>query len=240
MHSSSSAQRLQRLRVITNNLLKSIHGFRQFAHQHSIHTGLRILIVLLILVGVQLVLWRISLSSLAERALTAPTTYQEVRAPASNVMAAVQQSSITRIEIPAADIYTPVISVGATTNQDTQASSWQFSRFALGHYAGTGLPGQGKNIVFSAESGKHARIMSLLDRVRPGSLITLYVGETAYSYTVTQQELINADTPNVTSWVDAHLLNNDAGEQVTLITDWPSTGTDHNTRYLMVVATPTP
>jgi sortase (surface protein transpeptidase) len=238
MH-SSSAQRLQRIRVITSNLLKSMHGFRLLSLHHGARIRMGILFVILVLVGGQILLWRASVSRMVAQALQAPTQ-QEVRAPAKELIAPLSQSPITRIEVPAADIYTSVVGIGPVTAASQQGTTWQLSRFAMGHYYDTGKPGQGKNIIFSAESGTQSHIMALLDYVRPGSLITLYVGDTAYSYTVTKQVLIQADTPNLASWIDQHLLNQVTGEQVTLITDWPSSEKTVKARYLMVVATPTP
>lgn len=239
MH-SSSAQRLQRLRVITSNLLKSMHGFRLLSLRHGLRIRLGILFVILVLVGGQVLLWRTSMSSIVAQALQAPTPHQDARTPAKELIAPISQSPITRIEVPAADIYTSVVGIGPVTTASQQGTTWQLSRFAMGHYYDTGKPGQGKNIIFSAESGTQSRIMSLLDHVRPGSLITLYVGDTAYSYTVTKQVLIKTDTSDLSTWIDQHLLNQTTGEQVTLITDWPPSEKTVNARYLMVVATPTP
>lgn len=125
MH-SSSAQRLQRIRVITSNLLKSMHGFRLLSLQHGSRIRLGILFVILVLVGGQILLWRTSVSRMVAQALQAPTN-QEVRAPAKELIAPLSQSPITRIEVPAADIYTSVVGIGPITAASQQGTTWQLS-----------------------------------------------------------------------------------------------------------------
>ena len=132
-----------------------------------------------------------------------------------------------------------MIGVGAQASSGNTAGQIQLSRYAMGYHTDSGLPGQGKNIVFSAVAGEYGRIMATLDRVVPGSTITLYQGDVAHTYTVVSQQLIARDiqTPNR---IESGVIAQSSREQVTLVTIWPPSGATRNTQYLVVIAEPTP
>ncbi len=236
MHSSSAAHRL---RVITSNLLKSIHGFRLWTVQSASPVSLKMMVVMVLLVGIQVVMWGTSMSTLGSRAIAERLATQGIDAQTNTKPVSIAQSPITRIEIPAAGIQTSVIGVEALASSGSHAGLVQMTRYAMGYHTDSGLPGQGKNIVFSAVAGDYGRIMSELDRVVPGSTITLYEGDVAYTYNVVSQQVIarNMQSPNS---IETGIIGQSSHEQVTLITVWPPAGANRNTQYLVVTAKPTP
>lgn len=234
MH-SSSAQRLQRLRVITSHLLKSIHGF---GHVFVLTTGrqrLLSVVVVSILLGGQLFLWRSMLVNSAAHVLA---TGQTGTISASERVVPLTPSVISRVDIPLAGISAPVLDVSSMGHDDSTTHQWSMPRYALGHHAGTGVPGQGKNIVFSAVSGEYGRLLLTLDRAVPGTTVTLYEGDTAHAYTVVSQQLIPNSSALSNIFVDDGTVHTSTGEQVTLITSWPPTGSDRYSQYLIVIAKP--
>ena len=236
MHSSSAAHRL---RVITSNLLKSIHGFRLWTVRSASPISLKMMVLMVMLVGIQVMLWGSSMATLGSRAIAERLATQGIETQANTMPVAIAHSPITRIEIPAAEIQTSVIGVGALASSGSATGLVQMSRYAMGYHTDSGLPGQGKNIVFSAVAGDYGRIMAELDRVVPGSTITLYEGDVAYTYTVVNQQLIARDVQSRHS-IETEIIEKTAQEQVTLITVWPPTGANRNTQYLVVTAKPTP
>jgi len=96
---------------------------------------------------------------------------------------------------------------------------------ALAHYRGTGLPGEGKNIVIFGHSSdmpgansKYPDVFLNLDKLDAGDVIHVYYKNQLYKYKVTKSQKISADDFSV-------LKNTKEKEELTLITCWPP-GTD--------------
>lgn len=236
----SSAQRLQRLRVITSNLLKSIHGFRVFTHLNGPRISVGILAIIITLVSVQVLLWRSVAVATTAHMLSSHTELQTRDGRTAELALPIYQSAITRVEIPVAGISAPVLDVRAMGESGAAANTWYTPHYAIGHHDRTGLPGQGTNIVFSAVSGDYGRLLLSLDRAIPGSSIIIYVEDVAHTYTVVSQQLLPGNSDIANAFVDASMIATNTNEQVTFITNWPTAGSNRYSQYLVVVAKPAP
>lgn len=201
------------------------------------HQRIWSVVAIVILLGAQLYMWRSALVTSASHALAAQMTRQNGAPAANEITIPVHESEISRVEIPTAGISAPVLDVQASEHNSAMVQ-WQMPHYALGHHSGSGLPGQGKNIIFSAVSGDYGRMLISLDLAVPGTTVTLYEGDTAHTYTVVSQQLIASDSALANVFVDTGAIQHTAGEQVTLITSWPPTGANRYSQYLVVIARP--
>jgi sortase A len=86
-----------------------------------------------------------------------------------------------------------------------------------GHYPGTPLPGRRGNSAYAAHRAGHGDPFIDFDRLRPGDLVHLSQGDTAWTYRLDRRPLI---IPTSASWV----LNPLPGRRLTLTTCWPKYG----------------
>jgi sortase (surface protein transpeptidase) len=241
MHSSSAAQRLQRLRVITSNLLKQLNWQQRLVQFSSTHIGLTIVMICGIYICVQVSFVRAfgidTTASIAR--VQAQRQIEQLSDTSSDSIPLIAASLITRIVIPAADINAPVLTVGMLPTTSTGEQEWNIARYAVGHHNKTGIPGQGENIVFSSYASNYGRIFASLDKAIPGSTITVYEGDVAHNYTVVSQQLVKAPHPSMREHInDSAIIAPTKGEQVTFITCWPPSGSDRYSSYLVVIAKP--
>ncbi len=89
----------------------------------------------------------------------------------------------------------------------------------VAHYRGTGLPGEGENIVIfghsSADvgSGPYARIFEKIDRLEKGDEIVLRYEKTDYSYIIFDKKVVAENNLSI--------LEPTSEERLTLFTCWP-------------------
>lgn len=241
MHSSSAAQRLQRLRVITSNLLKQLNWQQRLVQFSSNHIGITIIMICGVYISVQVLFVRTfgidTTASIAR--VQAQRQITQLSDTSSDSMPLIAASLITRIVIPAADINAPVLTVGMLPTTSNGTQEWNIARYAVGHHSKTGVPGQGQNIVFSSYASDYGRIFATLDKAIPGSTITVYEGDVAHTYTVVSQKLVKASHPSTHEHIsDSDIVAPTKGEQVTFITCWPPSGSDRYSNYLVVIAKP--
>ena len=241
MHSSSAAQRLQRLRVITSNLLKQLNWHQRLLQFSSNHISVTIIIICGVYISVQvLFVHSFSINTTASIArVQAQRQIAQFSDKSGDSTALIAASLITRIVIPSADINAPVLTVGMIPTSSSGEQEWNIARYAVGHHNKTGVPGQGQNIVFSSYASDYGRIFATLDKAIPGSIITVYEGDVAHNYTVVSQKLVKAPHPSTREQIsDSEIIAPTKGEQVTFITCWPPSGSDRYSSYLVVIAKP--
>jgi sortase (surface protein transpeptidase) len=241
MHSSSAAQRLHRLRIITSNLLKQLNWHQRLLQFCSTHIGVTIILIVGLYIGVQvLFVHTFGVDATASIArIQAQRQINHLPDVQTDSQPLIAISSITRVIIPAADINAPVLTVGMLPATTTGEQEWNIARYAIGHHDKTGIPGQGQNIIFSSYASNYGRIFATLDKAIPGSTITVYEGDIAHNYTVVSQTLVKAPHPGTREQIsNSALIAPTDGEQVTFITCWPPSGSNRYSNYLVVVAKP--
>jgi sortase (surface protein transpeptidase) len=241
MHSSSAAQRLQRLRIITSNLLKQLNWQQRLLQFSRNHIGITIVMICGIYISVQVLFVRtFGIDTTARIARVQAQRQITQRADtSSDSIPLIATSPITRIVIPTADINASVLSVGMLPATTVGEQEWNIARYAVGHHNKTGVPGQGQNIVFSSYASDYGRIFASLDKAIPGSTITVYEGDVPHNYTVVSQQLVKASHPSTREQIsDSEIIAPTKGEQVTFITCWPPSGSNRYSSYLVVIAKP--
>jgi sortase (surface protein transpeptidase) len=241
MHSSSVAQRLQRLRVITSNLLKQLNWQQRLLQLSRNHISITIVMLCGVYISIQvLFVHAFGINTTARIArVQAQRQITQQSDTSSDTISLIAASPITRVVIPAADINASVLTVGMLPTTSTGEQEWNIARYAIGHHNKTGVPGQGQNIVFSSYANDYGRIFASLDKAIPGSTITVYEGDVAHNYTVVSQKLVDAPHPSTREQIsDSAIIAPTKGEQVTFITCWPPSGSDRYSSYLVVIAKP--
>lgn len=126
------------------------------------------------------------------------------------------QSSLT-LHIPKIKVTAPIVLEVDGFNEPVYLQALESG---VAHFAGSGLPGQGKRIFLFGHSGylrlkpgEYKTIFVQLDQLEPGDLITIENNQTSYQYQVITNRVVKAD--------DLSVLNNTGEELLTLMTCWP-------------------
>ncbi len=144
----------------------------------------------------------------------------------------------TRLVIPALDVDTPVVEVGWQTVGEGESAKqvWVVADYAAGFHRTSAYPGRSGNTVISGHNNIRGEVFRDLEKLVVGDEVTLYVGETAYPYTVAEMHIL----PD--KWVseeekleNAKWIGYFPEERLTLITCWPYEGNSHR---VVIVATP--
>ncbi|MCL5013426.1 MAG: class D sortase [Firmicutes bacterium] len=88
------------------------------------------------------------------------------------------------IVIPAVNIKAPVV----------QGTTWDILKLGVGHYAGSPLPGQGGNVVFS---GHRDTVFTNLKHVKVGDTVTFDSPYGPFVYRVTSIKIVPKTDPNI-------------------------------------------
>jgi sortase A len=120
------------------------------------------------------------------------------------------------IEIPkpvakaATRIVIPSIGVDAPVGEGTD---WESLKYKVGHHPGTANPGQRGNMVLAAHDDVYGEIFRYLPDVPVGEIITIYAGEEAFRYKITERRIITPD--------QAEVMLPTTGPTTTLISCYP-------------------
>jgi len=151
---------------------------------------------------------------------------------------AVTAAPITRIIAPSIDLDAPVIEVGwVTWTVDGKPQNvWQVADYAIGWHKNSALPGQGGNIVLSGHNNVNGELFRYTLNLAVGDKITLYEGNQAYQYHVTEKFIVkDLDEPEEVRRANARWIGPFDEERLTLVTCWPYIG---NTHRAIVIAKP--
>ena len=85
-----------------------------------------------------------------------------------------------RIQIPAIGIDAPIV----------QGDGWEQLKKGVGQHIGSANPGEKGNVVLSAHNDIFGEIFRDLDRLKPGDEITIYTNQRAYTYVVSENEVV--------------------------------------------------
>ncbi|MBN2470811.1 MAG: class D sortase [Anaerolineae bacterium] len=89
--------------------------------------------------------------------------------------------SPVRIQIPAINVDAPVVS----------GVDWEALKRGVGFLPGSGLPGQGGNMVLSAHNDIYSEIFRYLDQLQPGDEIIVHTLTQRYTYTVRESQVVS-------------------------------------------------
>lgn len=108
-----------------------------------------------------------------------------------------------RIQIPAIGIDAPIV----------QGDGWEQLKKGVGQHIGSSNPGEKGNVVLSAHNDIFGEIFRDLDRLNPGDQITLYTNQRAYTYVVSDSEIVEP--------THVEIIDNTSQATVTLISCYP-------------------
>ncbi|MGW8226085.1 MAG: sortase [Anaerolineales bacterium] len=85
-----------------------------------------------------------------------------------------------RIQIPAIGVDAPIV----------QGDGWEQLKKGVGQHIGSANPGNEGNVVLSAHNDIFGEIFRDLDQLEPGDEITIYTNQRAYTYLVSESEIV--------------------------------------------------
>ncbi|MCJ7537817.1 MAG: class D sortase [Anaerolineales bacterium] len=114
-----------------------------------------------------------------------------------------------RIQIPAIGVDAPIV----------QGDGWEQLKKGVGQHIGSTDPGEKGNVVLSAHNDIFGEIFRDLDRLKPGDEITIYTNQRAYSYVVSDSEIVEP--------TQVGIMENTSQPTLTLISCYPYLVDDH-------------
>jgi LPXTG-site transpeptidase (sortase) family protein len=143
-----------------------------------------------------------------------------------------------RIVIPAINLNAPVVPVGWHIEEQNgqRISVWDVTDNAAGWHKTSAYPGNPGNVVLNGHHNIRGEVFRYLVDLEPGARILLYVGDTAYSYSVTEKHILKEKgEPPTVRYQNAQWIAPTSDERLTLVTCWPYTS---NTHRLIILARP--
>jgi len=147
-----------------------------------------------------------------------------------------------RIVAPAIDLDAKVVPMGwdMIDRDGALSSEWVVPSNAAGWHMNSALPGHHSNVVLSGHHNIEGKVFRYVVDLEPGDEITLYVGEMAYSYTVTEKYILKEAGMSLrVRQKNAQWIMPTEDERLTLVTCWPYEYPG-NSHRVIVVALPTP
>jgi sortase A len=108
-----------------------------------------------------------------------------------------------RIQIPAIGVDAPIV----------QGDGWEQLKKGVGQHIGSTDPGEKGNVVLSAHNDIFGEIFRDLDRLKPGDEITIFTNQRAYSYVVSDSEIVEP--------TQVDIMENTSQPTLTLISCYP-------------------
>ena len=108
-----------------------------------------------------------------------------------------------RIQIPAIGVDAPIV----------QGDGWEQLKKGVGQHIGTANPGEKGNVVLSAHNDIFGEIFRDLDRLKPGDEITVYTNQRAYTYVVSESQILEP--------TQVEVMENTSQPTLTLISCYP-------------------
>ena len=178
--------------------------------------------------------------SLADNPLPVVAAETPIQAAATLGGANPAVSPPTRIVAKSINLNAKVIEVGwkQVIENGVPTSVSEVADYAAGWHKNSKLPGQGGNIVLSGHNNIKGEVFRYLVDLKPGDVVTLYVGEQLYDYRVTDKFILKEKgEPEAVRRKNAKWIGPFHEERLTLVTCWPYT---NNTHRLVVIARPLP
>ena len=146
-----------------------------------------------------------------------------------------------RIVIPQIGLDAPVEEIGVTAVQSGGQTYYQWlvpDRFAAGWHDNSALLGQPGNTVLNGHHNVYGEVFRDIIDLDKGDQIILYDANQAYSYQITDKEILLESGQSLEVRLDnAAWIAPTEDERITIVTCWPYTDNSHR---LVVVAKPAP
>lgn len=108
-----------------------------------------------------------------------------------------------RLQIPALGVDAPIV----------QGDGWEQLKKGVGQHIGSADPGEKGNVVLSAHNDIFGEIFRDLDRLKPGDEITVYTNQRAYTYVVSESQVVEP--------TQVGIMENNSQPTLTLISCYP-------------------
>lgn len=184
--------------------------------------------------------WTITAASLEPTATSAPPAAPPPTPTPTPTPFPKADSPPTRVVAPAIELDTTVTPMGweMLDRNGTMVSEWIVPADAAGWHMNSALPGHGENVVLSGHHNIEGKVFRYVVNLTLGDEITLYVGDTPYTYTVTDKYILKeAGMPLRVRKKNAQWIMPTGDERLTLVTCWPYQWPG-NTHRVIVVARP--
>jgi sortase A len=170
-----------------------------------------------------------------------PTRLSSSQAQDEATLPATQSAFLpSRLVIPAIGLDAPIVPVGWETRivNGKEVSLWDvLDLFAVGWHINSARPGQGGNVVLSGHHNVYGEVFRDLEHLQPLDDITVYIGETAFHYSVTALRILEEEgQPLEVRKQNASCMLPTEYERLTLVTCWPYSDNSHR---LVIIALPT-
>ena len=128
---------------------------------------------------------------------------------------------VAHLRIPGVGVDAKVVEVGLRDRG--QGLEWEVADFAVGHHAGSGVPGSGRSIVLAGHNNARGEVFRRLDEVDVGDVVEVRTADGAWHrYTVSRTETVLEDGATERQRRANERLLSDAGEErLVLVTCWP-------------------
>jgi sortase A len=173
---------------------------------------------------------------------TAPVPIQRVPTPvppAATAVPAPQVSLPDRIVAPAIGLDSKIIPVGwtETTNADgSKSSEWAVAEYAVSWHKTSAKLGEAGNTVLTGHNNIKGEVFRYLEDFRIGDQITIYSGQKAFQYTVTDKFIVQEEgVPYAQRLENAKWIGEFPDERITLMSCHPYSGSQHR---IFIIAQP--
>lgn len=124
-------------------------------------------------------------------------------------------------------------------HEGTMVSEWIVPSKAAGWHINSALPGHGENVVLSGHHNIEGKVFRYVVDLEPGDELILYVGDTAYTYIVTEKYILKeAGMPLSVRQKNAQWIRPTGDERLTLVTCWPYEWPGNSHRVIVVARPP--
>jgi sortase A len=155
---------------------------------------------------------------------------------------------VPRAQDPPSRVVAPAIKLDAQVmpmswelvdHDGTMVSRWVVPEKVAGWHADSGLPGNGENVVLSGHHNIEGKVFRYVVDLEPGDDVTLYVGDTMYTYLVTEKYILKeAGMPLKVRQKNAQWIMPTGDERLTLVTCWPYDWPGNSHRVIVVARPP--
>jgi len=182
-----------------------------------------------------------TVTAAATEPTTIPAATDTPLPPDPTVPPPIASSPPTRIVAPSIKLDATVVPMGweMIDRNGAMVSEWQVPKKAAGWHMNSALPGQGENVVLSGHHNIEGKVFRYVVDLDPGDEITLYTGDTAYVYIVTEKYILKeSGMPLKVRQKNAQWIMPTGDERLTLVTCWPYEWPGNSHRVIVVARPP--
>ncbi len=147
------------------------------------------------------------------------------------------QEPPTRVVAQAIELDTQVVPMGweLVEHDGAMISEWIVPAKAAGWHMNSALPGHQDNVVLSGHHNIEGKVFRYVEDLKPGDEVNLYVGDTEYTYWVTEKYILKEEgMPLRVRQKNAQWIMPTGDERLTLVTCWPYEWPGNSHRVIVV------